>query len=326
MNKEMRTLADKFVELELDNMRARSRHVQLHENKPWSSLGGGIHVSHELGRYLFLPNDVSTPLPDGRKHLEGSLNARHNNLQSSIQSCSDHQLLALHDFLDQEIENDASEDEPPMITGGYFEFVNNRKPEGQLQSIRNGFWLREKAQHVAQIRLSTFHASPYLASECFGVNLVHLDMAGKMISGRSTWSQWIGFDAFKHYLARINKVLQSQPPPPPPRKAVATFYQTWLRDLDTQKDTWAYKIVEHAFHTMKTQGQVEGKEVAMAKLWQIKLKKVLPDIQAMEESNLLENPTSEPTEWTLNMEDFIDDNGILDKLAVAAGCTASLQD
>ncbi|WQF75734.1 hypothetical protein CDEST_00748 [Colletotrichum destructivum] len=289
MNQEMRTLADRFVELELDNMRARSRQVQLHENKPWSSLGGGIHVSHELGGYFFLPNDVSTPLPDERKHYEGSLNARHNNLQSSIQSLSDHQLLALHDFLDQEIDNDASEDELPIITSDYFEFVNNRKPKGQVQSIRNGLWLKEKvrkhthlsspikhvilltsakqAQHVAQIKLSTFHASPFLASECFSVILVNLGITGKdvSVSERSMWPQWTGFDAFvrqadasytsmtvlknhgwtsaqEHYLARINKVLQSQPPPP--RKAVATFYQTWLRDLNAQKDVWVYKIVE----------------------------------------------------------------------------------
>ncbi|TQN69881.1 hypothetical protein CSHISOI_05651 [Colletotrichum shisoi] len=248
-------------------MRARSRQVRLHENKPWSSLGGGIHVSNELGGYFFLPNDVSTPLPDERKHYEGSLNARHNNLQSSIQSLSDHQLLALHDFLDQEIDNDASEDELPIITSGYFEFVNNRKPKGQVQSIRNGLWLKEKAQHVAQIKLSTFRASPFLASECFGVFLINLGITGKdvSVSERSMWPQWTGFDAFvrqvdasytsmtvlknhgwtsaqKHYLARINRVLQSQPPPP--RKAVATLYQTWLRDLDAQKDVWVYKIVE----------------------------------------------------------------------------------
>lgn len=46
----------------------------------------------------------------------------------------------------------------------------------------------------------------------------------------------------------------------------------------------------------------------------------------MEVRDPLEIPTSEPTEWTLNMEDLIDENGNLDKLAVAAEWIESLQD
>ncbi|GKT53647.1 hypothetical protein ColTof3_00986 [Colletotrichum tofieldiae] len=261
----IRILADRLVDLELDNMRARSRHVSFNDYKPWSPSEEGIHISHKLGGYIFLPSDVSVPLPKETQYLNESLSVRHKNLQSSIQSLSDHQLLALHGCLDEEVENYTPEDELSVLVGDRSSFADTQKPKRELQSIRNGLWLKEKAWQVAQIRLSSFRASPLLASECFNVILIHLDMTGQVVSQESTWPRWAGFGAFtkrieadyasmtglgndgwadvqQHYLLRIDKVFQSQPTPP--RRAAATVYQTWLQDLDTKRDIWVFKTVD----------------------------------------------------------------------------------
>ncbi|KZL67036.1 hypothetical protein CI238_04702 [Colletotrichum incanum] len=350
----IRKLANRLVDLELDNMRARSRHFPFHEYKPWSSPEGGIHISHQLGGYIFLPSDVSAPLPKEIQYLNESLSVRHNNLQSSIQSLSDHQLLALHDFLDEEVENYAPEDEPSILVGDHFSFADTRKPRCEPQSIRNGLWLKEKAQQVAEIRLSSFYASPLLASECFNVILIHLDMTGQVASQESTWPRWAGFEDFtkrieadyasmtglgndgwadvkQHYLLRIDKVYQSQPTPP--RKAAATLYQTWLQDLDIKKDSWVYKtehltelVGTNVFNRMKTEGQMEGKSVAMVKLWQIKLKKLLPDIRKLEGRVPSETPNMEITGSAFSIGLLFNEPVDFDKLAATVEQTESLED
>ncbi|KAK1971168.1 hypothetical protein LY78DRAFT_714737 [Colletotrichum sublineola] len=317
---EIGVLADKLIELELDNIRARSRHVSFRDYNPSPSNGGGTHIYHELGRCIFLPNDVSTPLPQKTRHLHEPITMRHKDLQLSIQSLSDHQLLALHDCLDKEVDDYTSDDEPLILGGGVFDSVGPTKPKVVPQSIRNGLWVKEKAQRVAQIRLSTFRASPLLASECFGVVLIHLDMTGKVVSKESTWPSWADFGAFmrrieknyvpmsgpkgdgwagvqEHYLLRIDRVFQSQPNPP--QRAAATLYQTWLRDLGMQKDIWEHFTElgsTNVFAKMKTEGQVEGKSIAMAKLWQIKLRKLLPNIRKLEGRAALETPILENAE------------------------------
>ncbi|EFQ33321.1 hypothetical protein CGRA01v4_06962 [Colletotrichum graminicola] len=322
---EVRILADRLIDLELDNTRARSRHVPCHQYNPWSSNGGGIHISHELGGCIFLPSDVSTPLPKNAQDLHETIGVRHNDLQSSIQSLSDHQLLALHDLLDKEIDDYASDDEALTLGGGIFGSVGTERPKVVPQSIRNGLWVKEKAQQVAQIRLSTFRASPLLASECFNVVLIHLDMTGRVVSEESTWPNWANFEGFtkriernyvslsglkgdylarvqQHYLLRIDRVVRSQPNPP--QRAAATLYQNWLRDLDMQKDIWEhFKELDstYVFAKMKTEGRVEGKSIAMAKLWQIKLRKLLPDIRRLEGRVPLETPALDDAETAFSI-------------------------
>ncbi|KAK1595273.1 uncharacterized protein LY79DRAFT_511213 [Colletotrichum navitas] len=340
---ELRILADSLFELELDNIRARSRHIPCHEYNPWSSNGRGIHVSHELGGCIFLPNDVSTPLPKNTQDLHESISVRHNNLQSSIQPLSDHQLLALHDLLDEEIDDYASDDEALILGGGIFGSVGTTRPKLVPQSIRNGLWVKEKAQKVAQIRLSTFRASPLLASECFNVILIHLDMTGKVVSEETTWPNWADFGAFtkriernyvsmsdlkgdywagvqQHYLLRIDGVFRSQPNPP--QRAAATLYQDWLRDLDTQKEIWEhFKELDSTcvFVKMKTEGQVKGKSIAMAKLWQIKVRKLLPDIRKLEGRVPLETPALDDAEAAFSI-------GLLLEERINSGTLASVME
>ncbi|KAK1999831.1 hypothetical protein LX36DRAFT_631624 [Colletotrichum falcatum] len=316
----LRILADRLVDLELDNIRARSRLVPFREYNPWSLHARGIHISHELGECIFLPSDVSVPLPPKTQYLHGPLSARHDDLQLSIQSLSDLQLLALHDYLDKEIDDYASDDEPPIPGGGISGSVGTKTPKFVAQSIRNGLWIKQKAQRVAQLRLSTFRASPLLASECFTVVLIHLDMTGEVVSEESTWPNWAAFGAFvkrmeknyvsmsgpkgddwagvqQHYLLRIDRVFQSRPNPP--QRAAASLYQTWLWDLDKQKDIWEhFSELDSAsvFHKIKIESQVEGKSIAMVKLWRIKLRKLLPDIRKLEGRAPLETPTSDGPE------------------------------
>ncbi|KAK1983830.1 hypothetical protein LZ30DRAFT_622587 [Colletotrichum cereale] len=331
-------LADKLINLELDNIRARSRHISSRGYKPWSSKGG-TYISHELGGCIFLPSDVSTPLPPKTQYLNEPLSLRHNDLQSSIQSLSDHQLLALHDYLDKEVNDFTSDDEPLILGGGIFGSVGTKKPKFVPQSIRNGLWAKEKAQRAAQIRLSTFRASPLLASECFNAVLIHLYMSGEVVLEESTWPSWADFGAFtklieknyasmsglkgdgwaavqQHYLLRIDRVFQSRPSPP--QRAAATLYQTWLRDLDKQKYIWE-RFTEldskNVFDKMKTEGQVEGKSIAMAKLWQIKLIKLLPDIRKLEGRVPLEAPILENAETALSIGLLLEKPIDFDKLA-----------
>ncbi|KAK2062630.1 hypothetical protein LY76DRAFT_667825 [Colletotrichum caudatum] len=336
---EIRKLADRLIDLELDNTRARSRHVPHHEFNPWSSNGGGIQMYHELGGSIFLPGDVSAPLPPKTQYLYENLSVRHNDLQSSIQSLSDHQLLVLHDCLDKEIDDYTSDDESLSLGGGIFGSVGTKEPKVVPQSVRNGLWAKEKALQVAQIRLSTFRASPFLASECFNVVLTHLDMIGKVVSEESTWPNCVDFEAFtkriekkyvslsglkvddwasiqQHYLLRIDKVLRSEPKPP--QRAAASSYQNWLLGLDLQKDVWGH-FTElssiNAFVKMKAEGQVKGKSIAMAKLWQIKMRKLLPNIRELEGRVPLGIQTLDSAETTFSISSLLEQPIHSEKLA-----------
>ncbi|GJC86771.1 hypothetical protein ColLi_09609 [Colletotrichum liriopes] len=66
---------------------------------------------------------------------------------------------------------------------------------------------------------------------------------------------------------------------------------------------------------MKAQGQVEGKSVAMVKLWQIKLKKLLPDIRKLEDRVPSEPPNLEIAESAFAIGLLFNEPVDFDKLA-----------
>ncbi|GKT53648.1 hypothetical protein ColTof4_05820 [Colletotrichum tofieldiae] len=66
---------------------------------------------------------------------------------------------------------------------------------------------------------------------------------------------------------------------------------------------------------MKTQGHVEGNSVAMVKLWQIKLKKLLPDIRKLEDRVPSEPPNLETAESEFAIGLLFNEPVDFDKLA-----------
>ncbi|GKT43688.1 uncharacterized protein ColSpa_03869 [Colletotrichum spaethianum] len=76
---------------------------------------------------------------------------------------------------------------------------------------------------------------------------------------------------------------------------------------------------------MKIQGQMEGKSVAVAKLWQVKLKKLLPDIRKLEGRVPLLDPTLEIAGSEVSIGLLFNEPVDFDKLAAPVERTESLK-
>ncbi|OHE92775.1 hypothetical protein CORC01_11925 [Colletotrichum orchidophilum] len=260
-------------------MRARAKHLDLSDCEPWSM---GIHVYNEVGGHDFLPYDTSSPLPEETSYLSKSFSTRDHDLQRNIQLLSNDGLLALHQCLSQELENENPSDDNASNNEHIF--------GGEGLGPQNQLYGSEDIQDVARTRLWSLSTSPLIASESFHVILIYLDNKGDSVLKKSVWPMWTDFDCFiqtmskfhskvtdtmgsnvenikRKYVQLIDDFIISKPAPP--KAAAARTYQTWFNNLDIMNDAWAY-------------------------LWQRKFIKQLPEIL-----QLIGRPLPEPSETEL---------------------------
>ncbi|KAK1675620.1 hypothetical protein BDP55DRAFT_631819 [Colletotrichum godetiae] len=256
----IRQLATSLIDLELDNIRARSKFLDHSTCDPVSI---GVHVYNDVGGQHFLSYDTSSPLPRETGYLSEFLSTRDHELQQTIRSLSHDGLLALHECLSREM--DEMDDQARSDDG-----AEGPSPLSELNGLENDkrtshLSLRKKIQEVSRAKMFRLSTSPLIANQFFGVFLIYLDGNGESILQKSSWPVWTDYKDFietmseyhykvtnkksggvenikQTYLERIDDFIE--PEPAPPRIALARTYQTWFNNLDTMDDEWAYVTVD----------------------------------------------------------------------------------
>ncbi|WYZ40253.1 hypothetical protein EsH8_IV_000594 [Colletotrichum jinshuiense] len=290
----IQAVGDRLVDLELDNMRARSRRVDIRDYSLFSS-SSGIHVYDQVGGYIFLPSDTLSPLPKENLHLKDRLSRLHDGLQTVISLLSEYQLVALHKYLDNMIDESSSEGGLNLAAGPFgFENNNPGSHQPEPKPIRSG--LKAKAQLAAQAKLSQFRASPLFDSDCFKVTLIHLEMTGNVTMKGSFWPKWAAFDGFmKGITAEYSSMTGSL-------GGWATVKQRYLQRVDS--------IIQSGPNP----------------LWQVRLKKELPRFQELEGTIPAEIRNLELGTSPFDFRSLISEPVDLDKLAMALERTERLAD
>ncbi|KAK1640197.1 hypothetical protein BDP81DRAFT_446554 [Colletotrichum phormii] len=235
----IRQLATSLIDLELDNIRARSKYLNHYTCDPVSI---GVHVYNDVGGQHFLSYDTSSPLPRETSYLSEFLSTRDHELKRTIRSLSHDGLMALHECLSREI--DEIDDQARSDDGA----------EGP-----------SPIQEVSRAKMFRLSTSPLIANQSFDVVLIYLDGNGESILQKSSWPVWTDFKDFiktmseyhykvtnkksgsvenikQTYLERIDDFIESEPAPP--KIAIARTYQTWFNNLDAMDDEWAYVTVD----------------------------------------------------------------------------------